>query len=233
MLEERLLRNQARINPMSNSNQLGGADYRVRRMKERASYDKAHIHELLDRCLVGHVGFVHDGFPVVIPMVVWRVGEYLHLHSANKGRLASVCDGANLCVSMAHLDGLVLARSAFHHSLNYRSLVVHGVAEAVGEAPLKLEALKALVELIRPGRFDALRPITESELSATVVLRISLERASVKSRAGMPRDDAEDVSWPVWAGVVPVATELGEAERDPQTPAGVTAGAPLNSRKRL
>ena len=206
---------------MNNEAQLRKESHHVKRMAERGSYDRASINTLLDASLIGHVGFLHEGFPVVIPMAVWRLGDYLHIHSANKGRLASVCAGANLCVSIAHLDGLVLARSAYNHSMNYRSLVIHGVAEAVLETDAKLAALRAFVERLYPGRWDALRPIKQNELQATVVLRIALERAAVKARTGMPGDQQDDPEWPIWTGVLPVETRLGPPMPDPTMPAGL------------
>jgi nitroimidazol reductase NimA-like FMN-containing flavoprotein (pyridoxamine 5'-phosphate oxidase superfamily) len=189
--------------------------HRITRLKERAAYDRASVNAVLDAALVAHVGFVHAGLPVVIPMAVWRDGDYLYIHSANKGRLASVCAGANLCVSVVHVDGLVLARSAFNHSMNYRSLVVHGVAEAVTDDAAKLQTLKAFMERLFPGRWDQLRPVKANELQATVVLRVSLECASVKARTGTPGDAAEDPEWPVWCGVWPVTTQFGAAQADP------------------
>jgi nitroimidazol reductase NimA-like FMN-containing flavoprotein (pyridoxamine 5'-phosphate oxidase superfamily) len=193
----------------------------IKRMAERGSYDRASIDSVLDASLIGHVGFIHEGCPVVIPMAIWRAGEYLHIHSANKGRLASVCAGSNLCVSIAHLDGLVLARSAYNHSLNYRSLIIHGVAEAVLTPEEKLAALRTLVERLYPGRWDALRPVTGNELQATVVLRLALDRAAVKVRTGMPGDEHDDPGWPIWTGILPVEPRLGHAIPDPTMPPGL------------
>lgn len=206
---------------MSEGAQLRRPNHQIKRMAERGSYDRTSIYDVLDASLIGHVGFVHDGFPVVIPMVIWRSGDYVHIHSANKGRLASVCAGANLCISIAHLDGLVLARSAYNHSMNYRSLVVHGVAEAVLDADAKLAALRAFVERLYPGRWEALRPIKPNELQATVVLRIALDRAAVKVRTGMPGDELDDPEWQIWTGVLPVETRVGDPMPDPTMPGGL------------
>lgn len=195
---------------------------RVRRMPERAAYDRETIHALLDASLIGHVGFIHDGFPVVIPMVVWRDGDFVHMHSANKGRFAVGCAGAQLCISITHFDGLVLARSAYNHSMNYRSLVIHGEAESISEPDAKVRALRTLVERLYPGRWADLRPIQANELLATVVLRVPLDQASVKARSGMPGDELDDPGWPVWTGVLPAAVNFGAPEPDPTMPPGLS-----------
>jgi len=197
---------------MKNDSPLSIPRHQIKRLAERGSYDPAGIAAVIDASPIGHVGFVHDGFPMVIPMAIWRDGDFLYLHSANKGRLASVCAGANLCVAITHLDGLVLAHSAFDHSMNYRSVVVHGVAEPVLDPGAKLAALKTFVDGLFPGRWDTLRPIKENELNATVVLRIPLAMASLKRRTGMPHDDEADRAWPVWTGILPLRTAYGPPE---------------------
>ena len=202
-------------------------DVRVRRMAERGDYDRSTIDAILDEAYVGHVGFVDEGRPVVIPMVVWRFNDHLHIHSANKGRLASVCAGTAVCVSVTHVDGLVLARSAYNHSMNYRSLVVHGVCEVVDNPAERTAALQALVDHFAPGRWGALRPMKAKELAATVVLRVPLEHAAAKIRRGMPGDAVEDAGFPVWTGIVPINTAVGQPLPDPTMPPGDLPGSPV------
>jgi len=199
----------------------------VRRLAERGVYDRATIDAILADSYLGHVAFIDDGRPVVIPMVVWRVGDYVHFHAANKGRVATVCADARVCISIAHLDGMVLARSAFNHSMNYRSLVIHGLCEVVHDAAERLAALEALTEHICAGRWPLLRPVRPNELAATVLLRVPLDQTAAKVRTGMPGDEADDPDWPVWTGVWPLHTSFGEPLADPTMPAGIEAGAPV------
>jgi nitroimidazol reductase NimA-like FMN-containing flavoprotein (pyridoxamine 5'-phosphate oxidase superfamily) len=190
---------------------------RVRRLPKRASYDRETIHAILDEALVCHVGFVIEGAPVVIPTIHWREGDTLYIHGSAASRmLRTLRDGVEACVTVTLIDGLVLARSAFHHSMNYRSVVVFGTAREVnGEE--KERSLQRLVEHIHPGRSAEVRPPNEIELKQTLVLALPLEEASAKLRAGGPVDDEEDYALPVWAGVVPLTLTRGEPIADERT----------------
>jgi nitroimidazol reductase NimA-like FMN-containing flavoprotein (pyridoxamine 5'-phosphate oxidase superfamily) len=177
----------------------------VHRLSERGRYDAATVHAILDEALICHVGFVIEGEPVVIPTIHWRIGDTLYFHgSPAAGFLRSLRSGVRACVTVTLLDGLVLARSAFHHSMNYRSAVIFGAARDVtGEE--KLRALDVLVEHVCRGRSaDGVRPPNEIELRKTLVLALPIEEASAKVRTGGPVDDEEDYALDVWAGVVPL-----------------------------
>jgi nitroimidazol reductase NimA-like FMN-containing flavoprotein (pyridoxamine 5'-phosphate oxidase superfamily) len=187
---------------------------KVRRLANRGNYDRDTIHAILDEALICHVGFVVDGAPVVIPTIHWREGDRLYVHGSAASRmLRSLKDGVEACVTVTLLDGLVLARSAFHHSMNYRSVVVFGKAHVV-EGGQKLRALDALVEHVVRGRSRDVRPPNEIELRQTLVLALPLEEASAKIRTGGPVDDEEDYALPVWAGVVPLRLTPGEPVAD-------------------
>jgi uncharacterized protein len=183
---------------------------RVRRLPKRASYDRETIHAILDEARVCHVGFVVDGAPVVIPTIHWREEDTLYVHGSAASRmLRSLKGGVEACVTVTLVDGLVLARSAFHHSMNYRSVVVFGRArEVTGDE--KVRALDSLVESVVKGRSRDIRPPNEIELKQTLVLALPLEEASAKIRTGGPVDDEEDYALPIWAGVVPLRLTAGE-----------------------
>jgi len=183
---------------------------KVRRLPKRANYDRDTIHAIVDEALICHVGFVVDGAPVVIPTIHWREGDDLYFHGSAASRmLRSLKDGVDACVTVTLLDGLVLARSAFHHSMNYRSVVVFGKARVV-DGEEKLRALDALVEHVIRGRSAEVRPPNEIELKQTLVLALPLEEASAKIRTGGPIDDEADYTLPVWAGVLPLKLTPGE-----------------------
>ncbi len=183
---------------------------RVRRLPDRAAYDAAAIHAVLDAGLVGHVGFVAAGRPVVIPMIYGRDGDALYLHGSVASRLQrTLANGIDVCLTVTLVDGLVLARSAFHHSMNYRSAVVLGRAALVRPEE-KEHALRVISEHMTPGRWDEVRPPTPVELKQTSVLRLAIEEASAKVRAGGPVDDDDDLGLPVWAGVLPCTVTWGE-----------------------
>jgi uncharacterized protein len=176
----------------------------VRRRPQRGTYDRAVVEAVLDEAWVSHVGFTADHGPVVLPTMHARVGDQLYVHgSVASAMLRSLGGGGSACVTVTLLDGLVLAKSAFHHSMNYRSVVVFGTARLV-EGDEKLAAMKALIERVEIGRWDALRPVTDVELRQTSVLAFGLDEASAKVREGGPIDDPEDDSWPVWTGVIPL-----------------------------
>jgi hypothetical protein len=190
---------------------------RVGRHPERASYDRSVIHAILDEGLVAHVGFVVHGRPVVLPMGYGRLGDRLILHGSAVSRmLRTLTDGVEACVTVTLLDGLVLARSAFHHSVNYRSVVVLGRAHAVDDDAEKEVALTAIVEKVLRGRSAACRPPSEAELRATHVVWLPLDEASAKVRSGPPIDAEEDYALPHWAGVIPLRVAAGEPEPDPR-----------------
>lgn len=179
----------------------------IRRKPDRGSYDAAAIAAVLDAGLVCHVGFVTpDGTPGVIPTCFGRVGDHLYLHGSRGSRMLRCLLGGELCVTVTCLDALIVARSAMHHSMNYRSVVIYGRGEQVEDAAEKLRALEAVVEQILPGRSDETRPPTDTELAQTMVVRVPWAEASLKSRTGPVADDASDLSLPYWAGVVPLRT---------------------------
>jgi nitroimidazol reductase NimA-like FMN-containing flavoprotein (pyridoxamine 5'-phosphate oxidase superfamily) len=194
----------------------------VRRLPERAAYDRATLHAILDEGLVCHVGFVADGQPFVIPAVYGRIGDRLYLHGSSGSRmLRALAGGAPVCVTVTLLDGLVLARSAFHHSMNYRSVVVLGAAEPVSDAEERLAALRAIVEHVVPGRWrDARRP-SAKELAQTLVVSLSIDEASAKLRSGPAREEAEDLALAVWGGEIPLRLAAGEPVPDASVRDGV------------
>jgi len=181
----------------------------LHRIPARGSYDRAVIAAILDEALYCHVGFVDGGQPVVIPTIHARIGDELVFHGARASRLLRALAGP-VCVTVTLLDGLVLARSAFHHSMNYRSVVVLGVAEEVTDPERKLAALDAIVEHVAVGRAGIARPANRKELAATRVMSLPLREASAKIRTGPPLDEPEDLAYPCWAGVVPLRTAPGE-----------------------
>ena len=191
---------------------------RPTRLKDRVGYDRAAIHAVLDEALLCHVGFVIDGSPVVLPQLHARVGDDLFLHGSSGARAlrAAGHGGLQVCVTATLVDGLVLARSAFHHSINYRSVVVHGSAEEVTDLAAKEAALAALVDAVVPGRSAHVRGASRKELAATTVLRLPLEQCSLKVRTGPPGDDDADLSLPYWAGVLPLTSAVpGPADPSP------------------
>ena len=200
-------------------------ELRIRRVAQRAAYDRQSIDEIVDAALIAHVGTIRDGRPVVIPMLAVRDGDWLLLHGAPAAGTFRRGRGQQICVEMTLVDGLVLARSAFHHSLNYRSVVVLGEAEVISDESVRERALGLFVERLMPGRNEQLRPMTSTELKQTAVMRVSLERASAKVRTGPPVDEDEDYDWPVWAGVLPVSTALGQPVPDPRLEDGVEVPA--------
>jgi len=180
---------------------------RVVREPQRAVYDREQAYRILDEAFLCHVGFTVDGQPFVIPTSFGRKGANLYIHGSAASRmLRQMKDGVPVCLTVMLLDGLVLARSVFNHSMNYRSLVILGKATLVEDPEEKLAALRALSEHILPGRWDDARQPNEKELKATSVLRVPIEEFSAKVRTGPPIDDEEDYSFPTWAGVVPLDT---------------------------
>ena len=195
---------------------------KLKRLPKRGHFDRETVYGILDEGFICHIGFVVDGYPVVIPTGYARVDDKLYIHGSQASRrLRTLANGVDACVTVTLLDGLVLARSAFHHSMNYRSVVVFGKATLVEDPQEKMSALFALSEQIIRGRWNDVREPTELEMKATTVLALTLEEASAKIRTGPPLDDEEDYSLPLWAGVVPLKLTAGEPVKDPRLPDGV------------
>ena len=196
----------------------------VKRLPKRAHYDEATIFQILDSAFVCHVGFCVDGQPFVIPTNYGRSGHTLYLHGSSASRmLKTLSAGVPVCVTVTHLDGLVLARSAFHHSVNYRSVVVLGTARLVDDPGEKMEALRIFTEHVVKGRWEEIRWPNEQETKATTVLALELLEVSAKVRTGGPLDDEPDYSLPVWAGVLPLET----VPKTPEPDANRKADVPL------
>ena len=196
----------------------------LRRLPKRGLFDRAGVNAILDEGLVCHVGFAVDGQPYVIPTTYARQGDRLAIHGSAASRmLRTLGGGVPLCVTVTLLDGLVLARSAFHHSMNYRSVVVLGTAVEVTDPAEKAAALDAIVEHVMRGRAAQVRPPNPVEMKGTSVLTLPIDEASAKVRTGPPIDDEEDYALTCWAGVLPLALVPGAPVADPRLPAGVPA----------
>ncbi|MEO0463386.1 MAG: pyridoxamine 5'-phosphate oxidase family protein [Pseudomonadota bacterium] len=201
-------------------------EIRVRRGHESASYDPEQIRQIIDAGYVAHVAFCHNGRPVCVPMIYWREGDFLMWHGSSKSRAMLASEGDRVCITITHWDGLVFARSEFHHSANYRCVMLFGEAQKVPDSQ-KSQSLHKLMERIAPGRDQALRPMSGQELKATVLLRISIDQVSAKIKSGPPKGDPADVDWPVWEGVVPIAQTFQPAvsadltEADAVTPENI------------
>ena len=206
---------------------------RVRRVPQRGQYERETVHAILDEALICHVGFVHDGAPVVIPTLHARVDDRLYIHGSAASRTLSTLEkGLPVCVTATLVDGLVLARSAFHHSVNYRSAMVFGEAHAVKPEHEREKALELFTNKLVPGRWADVRPPSRQELKGTKVLRLALDEASAKVRTGPPIDDDEDYDLPIWAGVLSLSTQVAQPQPDPrldpavETPGYVAAWRP-------
>lgn len=186
------------------------------RRDDRAVYDRQAIYDILDEAYYAHVGFVSNGSPVVIPMLHARIDDTLYLHGGPASRIMrTLRDGTEICVTVTLLDGLVLARSAFHHSANYRSVVAFGRPSVIGDLDERRAVLDAYTDKLVPDRRPHLREMTDKEVRGTVVLSMPLDEASAKARAGGPIDDAEDMELDIWAGVIPISLVAGEPIDDP------------------
>jgi nitroimidazol reductase NimA-like FMN-containing flavoprotein (pyridoxamine 5'-phosphate oxidase superfamily) len=195
----------------------------VKRIPKRGSYDRDTINAILDEAFICHVGFVLDGQPYVIPTGFARIGDDLYIHGSSASRmLGSLAESIEVCVTVTLIDGLVLARSAFHHSMNYRSVVILGKAEMVTDSEEKNKALEAFTNHIIPARWPEIRRPSTLELKATTVLRLPVTEASAKIRTGDPVDDDEDYSMNVWAGVLPLKLQPGEPVADAKLSPGIT-----------
>ncbi|WP_151717652.1 pyridoxamine 5'-phosphate oxidase family protein [Gemmobacter serpentinus] len=201
---------------------------RVKRNPKRAVYDRAQIHGILDAAMLCHVAYVIDEQPFCTPTIHWREGETLYWHGSSASRaLRAQAEGLRVCLTVTHLDGLVLARSAFNHSCNFRSAMIFGTAELVREPEEKAQALMAITDRLLPGRNAELRAMTSQEIKATSVVRMEIEAASAKVRAVNVGDDDEDGSHPVWAGVIPVQTVIGTPAPSPALMPGISLPAHL------
>lgn len=200
----------------------GAPHTRIRRLPKRGAYDRETIDAILDEGLVCHLGFVHEELPVVIPTLYARAGDVVYVHGSAASRtLRTLGTGVRACLTVTLVDGLVLARSAFHHSVNYRSVVLFGTATPVSDRDEKLGALEAFTEQMVPRRWEDVRWPSAKELRATSVLRMPIEEASAKVRTGPPVDDEDDYALETWAGVLPMRLAAGVPEPDARLPAGV------------
>ena len=194
----------------------------LKRLPKRGAFDRETVYGILDEGFVCHVGFVVEGQPFVIPTAYGREGDELFIHGSRASRmLKTLREGVQVCVTVTLVDGLVMARSAFHHSMNYRSVVVFGTARVVESEEEKLSALRAFTEHVAPARWDEVREPNRQELNSTLVLSLKLDEASAKVRTGPPVDDEEDYALPVWAGVLPLRLVAGDPLADPRLEPGI------------
>jgi uncharacterized protein len=195
---------------------------KVRQLKEKARYEKDTVHQLLDSGLVAHVGFVQDGAPVVVPMIYGREDEIVYLHGARKARVIRLLEQTErICLNVTMLDAIVLARSAFNSSMNYRSVTVFGKPRLLETDDEKLHAMRVISEHTMPGRWDELRAPHDREVRMTGVIAVDVETGSAKISAKMPDDDPEDYDIPVWAGILPLTTRTGALQEDSRLVEGV------------
>jgi uncharacterized protein len=194
---------------------------RLRRRRDRGSHERATIDAILDEALVAHLGIVEDGQPLVVPTLHARAGDVVYCHGSAASRtLRAMASGAPVCLTASLIDGLVLARSAMHHSANYRSVVLLGRARLVEDRDELLAGFQTIVERLVPGRWHDVRPPTEKELKATALVALPIEEASAKVRTGPPLDDEPDYALPAWAGVIPLSLTAGEPQPDPRLAPG-------------
>lgn len=199
---------------MARNSKAPRARTRLRRAHELGRYDRASIDAILDAMPLCHVGYVLDGAPVVTPTLQWREGDRVFWHGSSASRFLARAAGAQVCLTVSIFDGMVLARSAFNHSVNYRSVMLFGTATVIEDPTVKAQHLETFLEATFPGRWRELRPMSQQELKATAVLSMPIVEASAKVSAGMPSDEAGDYHWPVWAGVVPVTLVTGAPQDD-------------------
>ncbi|MBT1062355.1 pyridoxamine 5'-phosphate oxidase family protein [Bowmanella sp. Y26] len=200
----------------------------VKRGRKRADYDPLLVKQIIDQSLLCHVAQIHEGYPVVTPTCHWRDGDMLYWHGHARARNVYASQGQSVCVNISQLDGLVLARSAFHHSVNYRSVTLFGVPQLIEDEVEKRRQLELFVERLSPGRWQQLRPINEQEMMLTAVVAIPINEASVKVRSAPPSDDDEDYGWPVWAGVMPIQRQWGVLQQDPLQTENMAYPLPLS-----
>jgi nitroimidazol reductase NimA-like FMN-containing flavoprotein (pyridoxamine 5'-phosphate oxidase superfamily) len=198
---------------------------RVRRLHDKATYDRAVIDAILDAMPVAHVGHIVDGFPVVTPTLQWREGDRIYWHGSSASRMQKRAVGEQACLTVTLLDGMVLARSGLEHSVNYRSVMVLGRAEVVEGETAKSAHLRTMMEQLFPGRWESLRSITARDLKATRILSLPLTEASAKVSTGHATETPEDAAWPVWAGVLPIRLTVGAPEPAPDLAPGLPVPA--------
>ena len=207
---------------------------RVKRLPKRGHYDFDAVAAILDAGFLCHIGYVIDGAPLVTPTAYWREGRRVYWHGSHASRMLNIqAAGAPVCLTVAHVDGFVMARSAFHHSINYRSVMLFGSAHAIGDADEKLAALRGFVDRMYPGRWETLRPVNRKELRATTVLWMDIDEGSAKMRSGPPVDDEPDYALPVWAGVVPVRMVADRPTNDPRLSPGIEVPRGLGDLRHL
>lgn len=205
----------------------------LKRLPKRGNYERESVYQILDEGFICHVGFIIDNRPFVIPTGYGRLEDTLYIHGSAASRmLKALREGIDVCVTVTLIDGLVLARSSFHHSMNYRSVVIFGRARVVEDEDEKMEALRAFTDHVMRRRWEESRQPTRNELRATMVLALSLVEASAKIRTGPPIDDEEDYELPVWAGVLPLRLATGEAIPDPRLPEGIALPQYIRDYKR-
>ncbi|NUW36482.1 pyridoxamine 5'-phosphate oxidase family protein [Nonomuraea sp. SMC257] len=204
---------------------------RLARMKERGSDNRDDLYEVLDTGLICYLGVVVDGAPMVLPTGYGRDGDTLYLHGSTGARSLRAAQEADVCVTVTHVDGIVLARSAIHHSVNYRSAVIYGRARLVTDEEERLTGLRVLTEQLAPGQWDYARRPNRKELAKTAVLALPLDEASVKIRRGDPIDDDEDYELPVWAGVLPLVTQWGTPVPDAALREGIDVPVHIGGRR--
>ena len=201
--------------PISNRN-------RVKRISNNSDYSKETVHAIIDEALFCHLGIIHDGKPVVIPTIHARMGDQIVFHGSNASRLLKISNNNEICVTITLLDGLVMARSLFNSSMNYRSAVIFGKGEIIKDHDERMAALKSITDHIAPGRWDDARQPNNSELKQTSVVRMPIDEASAKISMGPPDDEDEDYALDYWAGVIPINQTYGEPESDPILQEGIT-----------
>jgi len=189
---------------------------RLRRLPERGHFDRETVYAILDAMPMCHIGYVIDGSPVVMPTFQWREGDRVYWHASNGGRGGKAADGKQVCLTVSILDGMVLARSAMHHSANFRSAMIFGEATKITDPAQKRKKLNNLVDALYPGRSETLRHMTETEVKQTAVYSLPIEEASAKIRSKGPVDDEEDYALPIWAGTLPIKTQVMEPVADPR-----------------
>ena len=203
---------------------------KLRQLREKGSYDRDTVHRILDSGLYASVGFVQEGEPVVVPMIFGREGDTLYLHGARKARVVRLLEQTGrVCINVTLVDGIVLARSAFNSSMNYRSVTVFGPARIVDDTDAKLQGIRVISEHLMPGRWDELRDSLDKEVKMTGVIAVDIESASAKVSTGMPDDEAEDYAIPVWAGVLPIETRTTALLDDDGLLDGVEASAAVQA----
>lgn len=201
--------------PISNRN-------RVKRISNKSDYSKETVHAIIDEALFCHLGIIHDGKPVVIPTIHARMGDQIVFHGSNASRLLKISNNNEICVTITLLDGLVMARSLFNSSMNYRSAVIFGKGEIIKDHDERMAAFKSITDHIAPGRWDDARQPNNSELKQTSVVRMPIDEASAKISVGPPDDEDEDYALDYWAGVIPINQTYGEPESDPILQEGIT-----------